>query len=281
MSNVKFFWNGIKIDGTLYKGYWSEGPYTKTSGLPRGTISMYARDYTRIPQIPGLTVSNESDSMTDYFETDTVRITPDSPHYEAAAKAVAAAKIHSAKLRVRQCERMLERKRGTHTETMYQQELSDSIAYLEKLTGKKRERKPAKGGNTMRIFTQKEWDRQQYKGQWGDNPYNRDRVAAGELPEYYIGRRNVMVGGDHGPTLLTEGVHFLVEDDYEHLPVVCKANALKGAAYQFAGGYMVIDNIYQISEEYAKEHDLLYRDRIEFTQHAPWGTVPGGCALTH
>lgn len=47
----------------------------------------------------------------------------------------------------------------------------------------------------------------------GDNPYNQSRVEAGELPAKYIGRRTVMIGTIHGCTLLTEGIHFFVDDE--------------------------------------------------------------------
>ncbi len=63
----------------------------------------------------------------------------------------------------------------------------------------------------MRHYTKDEWDLEQYKGFWEDNPYNRSRVEDGEIPSDYIGKRTVMVGGEHGCTLLTEGYHFTVE----------------------------------------------------------------------
>lgn len=131
----------------------------------------------------------------------------------------------------------------------------------------------------MKIYSKKEWAREQYKGRWEASPFNLDRVEAGELPAYYIGRRNVMVGGEHGCTLLTEGVHFLVEDDYEQLPFLEKANAMEGACYRFAGGYLEVTKVYRITEEYALEHDLYGLDRADFIQHAKWGQIHGGCAL--
>ena len=36
--------------------------------------------------------------------------------------------------------------------------------------------------NIVKIYTKKEWEREQYKGQWSDCPYNRDEVASGKLP---------------------------------------------------------------------------------------------------
>lgn len=65
----------------------------------------------------------------------------------------------------------------------------------------------------MRFYTSEQWRKAQYTGRWGDNPFNRSRVEAGELSADYIGRRTIMVGGVHGCTLLTEGMHFLVGDE--------------------------------------------------------------------
>ena len=65
----------------------------------------------------------------------------------------------------------------------------------------------------MKFYSEKQWQKEQYTGRWGDNPYNRSRVEAGELSEEYIGRRTIMVGGVRGCTLLTEGIHFLVGDE--------------------------------------------------------------------
>lgn len=117
----------------------------------------------------------------------------------------------------------------------------------------------------MKIYTKAEWAREQYKGCWDPSPFILDRVEAGELPAYYIGRRNVMVGGAHGCELLTEGVHFLVEGDVSHLPVLDKSNTLVGAAYQFAGGVQYLQRVYRISEEYARENGLMYLERVETT----------------
>ena len=88
-----------------------------------------------------------------------------------------------------------------------------------------------------------------------------------------------MVGSLHGCTLLTEGLHFLVEDDYGHLPWLEKANAKVGACYQMPGGYLQVTEIIRYTEEEARERDLYYLDHVRYIQHAKWGTVDGGCAL--
>lgn len=76
--SVKFMWNGIKVDGELYK-CWYCG--SKLIGYPEGTITIYGKHYKDLPNIKGLTVENDSDSMTDYFENDRIRVTPDNPFY--------------------------------------------------------------------------------------------------------------------------------------------------------------------------------------------------------
>ncbi len=38
---VKFMWNGIKVDGKLYRAHYSMGHYTKESGLPQSTITIF------------------------------------------------------------------------------------------------------------------------------------------------------------------------------------------------------------------------------------------------
>ena len=45
------------------------------------------------------------------------------------------------------------------------------------------------------------------------DPFNLDRVASGELPTEYIGKRNMIVyEPNHGTVLLTEEFHFTIED---------------------------------------------------------------------
>lgn len=84
---VKFFYNGVKVDGILYRGWYSMGPYNDTSQLPEGTITMYAKEYsTDFPKLEGAAVENNSDPQIDYIEKDTMRIFPDSPYYGDAKR---------------------------------------------------------------------------------------------------------------------------------------------------------------------------------------------------
>lgn len=94
---VKFMWNGIKADGKLYRAHFSLGPYTIASGLPQGTITVYAKTYEDFPQIEGLTIENDSDLMTDYFAKDRIRILPDNKYYNEALQALKKAEEHNEK----------------------------------------------------------------------------------------------------------------------------------------------------------------------------------------
>lgn len=129
MSTIKFVWNGIKVDGHLFRCFYSQGPYTATSGLPGGTITLYARD-ERLPRLPGMEIHNDTDVMTDYFETDTVRVRPGSTYYQSALDALKAAQIHEIKQAIKRLERMLAMGRGTRYETACLRELEPYRAKL-------------------------------------------------------------------------------------------------------------------------------------------------------
>lgn len=66
----------------------------------------------------------------------------------------------------------------------------------------------------MRHYTAAEWAKEQYKDRWDDCPLFRDMAERGEIPADYIGRRTVMVHDPiNGTVLLTEGYHFVVDDE--------------------------------------------------------------------
>lgn len=79
---VKFLKKGVKENGEYYPAWYSQGGYTKESGLPEGTITVYAKTYKGLPK--GLEPKNNSDLMTDYFEKSRARILPNSPNFKAA-----------------------------------------------------------------------------------------------------------------------------------------------------------------------------------------------------
>lgn len=111
------------------------------------------------------------------------------------------------------------------------------------------------------IVSKAEFDKidRDYKGIWQD--YH------GDHPEWK-GRRVVMSGcitkdPNELGKLLIEGVHFLVEGDYEHLPLLHKSNAKVGEYYQFAGGCTQVLKIYRLSEEEARANECIYLDRVK------------------
>ena len=70
---TKFMWNGIKVNGKLYRAYYSSGSYIN---YPYNTITIYARTHEDFPKDLGLSVENNTEIQTDYFEKDRARITP-------------------------------------------------------------------------------------------------------------------------------------------------------------------------------------------------------------
>ena len=130
MDNIKFVWNGIKINGEFFKCSYGTGPYTAASGLPDDAITMFAAKCKRIPRIPGLTIENNTDIMTDYFETDRIRILPGSPFYEEAKKAMVAHEIHYTKKHIKHLEKAVTIFSGTAFEEEYRNDLA---RYSEKL----------------------------------------------------------------------------------------------------------------------------------------------------
>lgn len=79
MANLKFMYNGIKLDGELKRAHYSKGSYFN---FPEGTITIYAKGYSRLPKIDGLDVENETDSQTDYFDDDKIRVVPGNKYYD-------------------------------------------------------------------------------------------------------------------------------------------------------------------------------------------------------
>ena len=74
---LRFFYNGIKgTDKKLQKAFYSRG---SLRGYREGTITIYARGYTRFSNEikKHFTVENDTDTRTDYFDSDKIRVTPE------------------------------------------------------------------------------------------------------------------------------------------------------------------------------------------------------------
>lgn len=94
-----FFWNGIKDakGEKLQKAHYSMGGYTNVPAeMAAETISIYARDYTGFSALVRscFDVKNDSDGMTDYFETDRIQVLPGHPLYPEVRAAFEAQQAH-------------------------------------------------------------------------------------------------------------------------------------------------------------------------------------------
>jgi hypothetical protein len=85
-----FYYNGIKDakGGKLQKCWYSSG---ELRSYPAGTITIYARDYCRFSDKVNacFAVQNDTDTMTDYFDSDRIRVLPSHPLYPAVCAAMA------------------------------------------------------------------------------------------------------------------------------------------------------------------------------------------------
>lgn len=101
---IKFFWNGMKTDGdgdTKLQRCWYSFGNLAAPHHPE-TISIYARDSRFRGEVrDAFSVENASDSMTDYFETDHIRVAPDHPLYARVKHALDAMTAHSEAIRVK------------------------------------------------------------------------------------------------------------------------------------------------------------------------------------
>lgn len=73
------------------------------------------------------------------------------------------------------------------------------------------------------------------------------------------GRRTLSRNGE----TLVEGVHFLVDGEYDHLPTLDKDNAVVGNAYKFCDGYMILKSVRNVTDEEIKKFQLIYK--MQFT----------------
>jgi acyl-CoA synthetase (AMP-forming)/AMP-acid ligase II len=95
---IKFYWNGIKENsGKLQTCWYSDGKLT--GKYPEGTITIYKRDYVRFSNgiQEAFAVMNDTDIMTDYIQTDMIRVMPNHPLYADVAEAMGKAKVHNDK----------------------------------------------------------------------------------------------------------------------------------------------------------------------------------------
>jgi len=94
-----FYWNGIKDEkgAKLQKAWFSAG---ELRSYPAGTITIYADSYGHFSAKVWacFSVENDTDTMTDYFSKDTIRVIPSHPLYKAVQAAMLAQDAHRAKV---------------------------------------------------------------------------------------------------------------------------------------------------------------------------------------
>lgn len=97
IKGVKFLKNGVKDSKGQYCAVWySPGLYHKPGNTLHNVknITVYARNYGHLPK--ELEPQNESDGMTDYFETDKVIFFEGSKEYELLKELIIKNKIYGA-----------------------------------------------------------------------------------------------------------------------------------------------------------------------------------------
>jgi len=117
---VKFMYNGLKIDGNLYRGFWSKnGRVVKDTGkVCFETVSFTMRGYESLPKNIGFTVYNNTDITTDYIDSDSAWFAPDNANYKDALEAWKAQEIRNAKRLIAKCEKKIaDGTANRHTET--------------------------------------------------------------------------------------------------------------------------------------------------------------------
>lgn len=99
MKNIKITLNGVKVDGNYIPCFFSIDNYSNC-------VWVYARDYGRglLPEELGK-ITNDTDSQTDYFETDHVAVTADNKYFKACYKSAINSSIKNYKAKIRNCER--------------------------------------------------------------------------------------------------------------------------------------------------------------------------------
>lgn len=90
------------------------------------------------------------------------------------------------------------------------------------------------------------------------------------------GRRTFSQNGK----ILVEGVHFLVNGEYDHLPTLDKDNAVVGNAYKFCDGYMILKSIRTVTDEEIKKFQLRFKMQFTAQSHTSGGSYEIGGGLS-
>lgn len=105
-NEIKFLFNGIKIEGKLVKGYYSKGKFLNGAvacfyahGWFKGQSELLRKYFN---------VTNDSDSMTDYFEEDHIYFYENDKYLDEFEKMVKLNEIRNAKSALKRYEKIKE-----------------------------------------------------------------------------------------------------------------------------------------------------------------------------
>lgn len=120
MNKIKITLNGIKVNDNYIPCYFSIDNLSNC-------VWVYARDYGRgtLPEELG-TVTNDTDSREDYFETDHVAVTPLNKYFNACKKSAIYSRIKDMKSRIKYCEKQIAIYISGYYQEMYQKELLEA-----------------------------------------------------------------------------------------------------------------------------------------------------------
>lgn len=135
-TSIKFYWNGIKLNGekALTRCFYSLD--NNAEHLP--AVSISCRDYSG--RLPGdlFVVTNDTDSMTDYFDTDRAVLTPDHPLYKFARYAAECAEIRHLEYSINQLAENIETRPAFYArDDFYKNDLAEKRAKLAHLQAHK------------------------------------------------------------------------------------------------------------------------------------------------
>ena len=99
-NGIRFMWNGIKVNGKLFPAW-----YSWHSGPRRLTVAAKKHDGFPAEVRAEFAVTNNSDSMTDFFDKDRIRIRPEHPRFAEALAALKLEEAYEAKNRAKRTER--------------------------------------------------------------------------------------------------------------------------------------------------------------------------------
>lgn len=105
-NSIKFFWNGIRINGekSLNKCCYSLDNHRDHAEC----VSIYADRYGSVLPRDLFEVHNETDSYTDYFDSDHATLTPEHPLYKYARYAAVKYELHYLKSAIKRMQKNIE-----------------------------------------------------------------------------------------------------------------------------------------------------------------------------